>query len=667
MVQNKRVMNFLEWNDAITTHFFRPEASGRTVYLYVTEDLIEHIGGAGTVHEFVAVMKGGPTWSTRQGLCQRALQSLEGWRNRSLEYPPYVGYLALFVLAAGIEGEFAPHAYYPRLRTLLGEPATMGIYPSFGRMLELWSDLEQWLNHERRGTLGVLRTDIAGAWLHVGLPIAQSILTESERQHLHRIFDDAGLDPEFPPGDLELARLVHAADHGLRTRTKSALESPQSEYGAVLIDRVLDELEAWSGAQVANSGSESDGPTERRGAVVVCLSAIDEVARRVVMHVRCRFTDPFPAGVRVSVKDREFTCEEAADGLSTPFVDASGEKLNAASVDWERSTLLGVGLGPALRWFASLVRIFVDGRERGLPGFIEAQSLDPFRPFVIAVHPRIADALRAWGQSSCHGFEELSATGMPPDWVLFRARGAADDALIRDIAPRLGFAKQLRRIKTVGGIRVPGEQNSYFRFAPPSIRLEGCVGDTPVTIGGVRLSRQDDGAFQIPEELLTENILVVEAMTLRRVVYLQDSAIEPDWNSCGRQSDGEPQLSSDAEDHLPFGPPPSAIAAALPMEVGPVVARGVRVRFIGRRPGEIADTAPPFETVWMITQRGRDEYSVDYVASELCEPLAGKASNARAVREWKALLWNKRKQIRGPEFGPLRRLFKAYQGAARNV
>lgn len=660
-------MDFLEWNDAITTHFFRPEASGRTVYLYVTEDVIEQIGGQGSLREYVDTMMGGPGWTTRQGLCQRALQSLEGWRSRSLPYPPYVGYLALFVLAAGIEGPFAPHAYYPRLRTLLGEPPTMGTYPSFDRMLELWSDLEQWLNHERAGALGVLRTDIAGAWLHVGLPIAQAVLTEAEREHLHTIFAEAGLDAEFPPTDLELARLVHAAGHALRARTRTALENPQSEYGAVLIDRVLEELESWNGAQEPESEGELDQPARRQGTTVVCLSKIDEIARRVTMEVRCRFTKPFPASVTATVAGRQFSCREAADGLSTAFVDMSGQKLDAASLDWSRPGLLGAGSDPAVRWFSPQVRVFVDGRERGLPGFIEVQSLDPSRTFAVIADARAADAVRAWGRASCPGFTELGFAGMPVGWALFRASGANDDALIRDIAPRLSFSKHLRRIKTVGGIHVPGAQNSYFRFAPPSIRLDGGLDGTPVTINGMSLTREEDGAFQVPEELLTESILVVAAMKLSRVIYLQDSAIEPAWRSCRRMRDGEPQLCADSADDLPYGPPSAAVAEAIPSDARPIVPKDARVHFIGRRPGEIADAAPSFEPVWIITQRTRDDYSVDYIARELHEPLASGTRDARATREWKELLWHKRKQIVLPEFKPVRRLFKAYQDTARNV
>ncbi|HSG41305.1 MAG TPA: hypothetical protein VLE27_16815, partial [Thermoanaerobaculia bacterium] len=184
-------MNFLEWNDVIAEHFFCEESAGRTVYLYVTEKLIDELGSAAdeTVTGFLASMKAGPSWATRTGLCQKALQSMEGWRARHLRWPPYIGYLALFALAAGHEGDFAAHAYYPRLRELLGEPSAPGQYPSFHRMLYLWSDLEQWANREKQGALGILRLDIAGSWLHVGLPVAQTILTGAERQNLHqRVF-----------------------------------------------------------------------------------------------------------------------------------------------------------------------------------------------------------------------------------------------------------------------------------------------------------------------------------------------------------------------------------------------------------------------------------------------------------------------------------------------
>jgi hypothetical protein len=162
---------YLQWNAALAAHFFRSDMAGRPVHLYVTEDLLTELGKLIGLapQSFVQAVKAGPPWATRQGLCQRALQSLAGWRSRQLSYPPYVAYLALFVLAAGMEGDFAPHAYHPRLRDLLGEESRAAL-PSFDRMLVLWDDLERWSHRDMQGSLGLFTVTIAGNWIHVGLP-----------------------------------------------------------------------------------------------------------------------------------------------------------------------------------------------------------------------------------------------------------------------------------------------------------------------------------------------------------------------------------------------------------------------------------------------------------------------------------------------------------------
>ena len=103
-------LTYMQWNDRLVEHFFRPELAGCQVYLYVTEELVTRLGaesGAG-VEEFVSAVRNGPRWVHSQGLCQKAYHSSLHWRVRKLPYPPYVAYLSLFVLAAGLEGD-SPH------------------------------------------------------------------------------------------------------------------------------------------------------------------------------------------------------------------------------------------------------------------------------------------------------------------------------------------------------------------------------------------------------------------------------------------------------------------------------------------------------------------------------------------------------------------------------
>ena len=143
-------MDYFQWNNSIAAHFFKNEMAGRSVHLCVTEELLRNIGQnySADLADFIKAVKTGIIGLPGKGICQKALQSMDYWkyRHRQKGYPLYVGYLALFVLAADIEENFASHAYYPRLRTLLGEKPRSGNYPDFDQMKILWEDLARWAN-----------------------------------------------------------------------------------------------------------------------------------------------------------------------------------------------------------------------------------------------------------------------------------------------------------------------------------------------------------------------------------------------------------------------------------------------------------------------------------------------------------------------------------------
>jgi len=102
-------MDYLAWNDAIGARFFNSDRSGARVFLYVTTDVVTEIGAPydADLNDFIAAVKTGSPWNARhgRGICQQALQALEDWRARDLEYPPYLSYLALFAMADTVEVE----------------------------------------------------------------------------------------------------------------------------------------------------------------------------------------------------------------------------------------------------------------------------------------------------------------------------------------------------------------------------------------------------------------------------------------------------------------------------------------------------------------------------------------------------------------------------------
>ena len=127
-------MNYLEWNNIIAKKFFNDDMASREVLLYVNEESINNLDAEGNenVYDFIESIKIGPYWVTKREICDKALQSHENWRFKDFEYPPYIAYLAFFVLAATTEGDFNQKAYYPRFWELLGETDKSGTPRHFG-------------------------------------------------------------------------------------------------------------------------------------------------------------------------------------------------------------------------------------------------------------------------------------------------------------------------------------------------------------------------------------------------------------------------------------------------------------------------------------------------------------------------------------------------------
>lgn len=680
--------SYLDWNNAIAARIFRPEMAGRQVFLYVNDDLIEEIGGVGSVPEFVAAVETGPAWAPMNlGLCQKALRALEGWRDRDLEYPPYVGYLALFVLAVGVEGLFAAHAYYPRLRTLLGWPdVDAGQPPSFERMFQLWEDLEVWSNRDEGGALGVSSIRIAGEWIHVGLPKAQALLTEQELRALPPIFAAAGFDPTAPPSDSELARTVRrfGADM-LRQPTVDLLGNAagEPELFAALVDTIRNELEDWDGETPPLTGEVAQSIS---ALARLCIK-VDEIAGRVSSTLRVAANAEFPGdGLSLAEEgdERFLSCQEYLPGWSSPLKDvATGREIDGSEFSWTETHLLrDADAGWQVRIPAARVRIFVRGLPFDLPGFVEVRRQPANKPFILAASGGARPALERWMDSGEVELDQINLLhGLPDGWTLYRSAGARSDAAIRDALPELALPTAVR-ITLKGGIR-SGQGTTFFRFAPPAVLVDGGSGSEVVVCDGIALTPvEDTGFFNLPDSLpigerITVEVLADGEVVRRQSLFLSDGF---EWRlrdrlaSLNRFGLGE----STAEDITASAGLTVAGATVLPnLESAPFPIRsalphGRRVYAIGPQPGQIrrlpAQAFPSeWEPVWMVDleRKGHAEYcGRDLDGSG---PLEGAAGDADDLDLWKEVIWRRRKRVVPPEHPLLRKLWAAYVQAGSRV
>jgi hypothetical protein len=667
--------------------------AGRTVYLYVNEELIVELGqpwGVG-VPEFISAVKEGPPWATREGICQKANQGFEGWRTRALLYPPYLAYLGLFVMAAGTEGDFAAHAYYPRLRHILGYPDG-NMLPSFDRMLDLWADLEQWSTGDKCGELGIFNIRFFyGGWIHVGLPVAQSILTEAERKSLPLIFSHAAVDPTSLPPSMELARALrdHGAGH-LRQRTLRLLMTHEDEdLYRVLLDAVAEELAEWDGQIVEDVRTTPSSGIRSHASLRLCLS-IDSTARRVHTSMRCKLNREFPEGHLVLLASgfsSKMSCEEVLHGWSSPLYDsATGKPVDAAQFDWAHGLMLK---DDRLSWQFRLqgrgVHIFVTGAEEGLPGLVETYAVPRASPFYLAYKDDCWSQLETWAQEECLDFIDLHIIdGLPHGWRLASIREAIGDSKIRDLFPFLSFSKGVR-LRFMGGIRSsPG--NHYFSFAPPELYLENEDGSEQVLCGGQILHpTSDKHYYRLPNKLQVEMRTPIEVRrgdtVLKRVsLYLTGEyswrGVEPvqEFDRWGRSLDDSSSQRVRIAGAMVTGELPDVSGFKRPVFLTTALesAASGRIFFVGRKPGEIVswpvEPIPiSWEPIWAIPLRrhGRAVYCGGNPSD--CVPVPELVSDKQKVEQWKDILWYRRKLIVPPDHRALLKLWKQYQEIARDV
>ncbi|MEG3906027.1 hypothetical protein QUB19_28025 [Microcoleus sp. B4-C5] len=675
-------MDYLTWNNSIAAHFFKPEMADSTVHLYVTEKLITDIGQERGVDlsDFIAAIKTGPPGVTRQGLCVKALQSRDNWQQRELDYPPYIAYLALFVLAAGIEGSFAAHSYYPRLRTLLGEEPTTGQYPSFNRMSELWEDLEKWSNQDKSGELGIFNSTSIGKRNHIGLPIAQTLLTEKERRALPAIFAAADLDPISYPAEGAIALLL--AKHGckqLRKRTLDLLKETRDsdELRQALLEWIIDELHDWDGT------AELSDKKQVYGLLRLCCK-LDSIAKRATLILRCSTKHEFPEDdLLLFLEDNSssFSCYEDSGGWSSPLISESdGKPLVASEFDWLKG--LQVRSSDSKWCFklpASPIRVFVNGDTQGLPGIVEVRQLPTQQPFYLAAHEQCLELLTIWGELSCQGFEKLQIIdGLPSRWHLFKAQAACSDELIKQEYPILAFPTNVR-LELAGGIRLE-RGNKFFKFAPPKLFLQGGSESIKVYCNNQLLdSRNSAGIYELPADTPAETKLLIEARSgediIRRcsLLLVENYSLPSQSNAqqfdrFGKLQTGE-NGSTGVSGAWVWGVdfPDFNFNTFLPIQ------GEQRILYVGKEPGQIAicpaESLPTdWEPVWAIS-KGRHRGQAMFCGTNLAEsqPLMSKCKNRKKMREWKEILWHDRRKISPPDRSNLKALWKQFQKEAERV
>ncbi|MCE5285181.1 MAG: hypothetical protein LLG02_04935 [Pelosinus sp.] len=644
-------MNYQEWNTCLRDYFFNPSAAGREVILFADATLISKIGerSGADFNDFITAIKKGPHWSNKTYLCQKAYDIYYNWRS-NWGKPQYVAYLVFFVLAAGTEGEFSSHAYYPRLNQLLGNPADIGAPASFRRMYELWQDLEVWSRTDMVETLGRFSARIRGSWVHVGFPLSQTLITADERAALPRIFAEYGFDPTCPPNLSVLSKAI--CNHSeLQMRTRRLLQSEERDTADLrdaLIDLIAADLKDWSG----DVGAENEGLSAEGfrifGSARLCIE-YNSVSQSVKSSIRFKVNRDLPEEEMFFIRERDqstWACRGSIHSWSTEFYDPGTKGiLDAGYLNWTEGELFSDETGNwRVRLCGREVRLFVNGMREKLPRFIETNTIQTNTKYFVACSNNYVQEIAEWGPKSCQVFRENHViNGLPIGWRLFEIENVIQshsriDVLRLPISISMNF---------VGGVK-SDRGNKYFDFAPPKIAIEGCPVDvTPMTLG-CALSLGNDGLWELPSDLPVSQPIPIEVSiadrTVRATMQLEESGIRDKYEPLMRDHFGKPMEISNSYCTITAANVSGEILRNIPLynaEFPTYLSH--RIIFLGSNPGEIVfwpgEGLPSgWDPVWAITKIRRDKWQAHYVG-HLDDIANIKFSDRKITYDWKK--WRK--------------------------
>lgn len=644
-------MSYIEWNNKLSKHFFNPDMAGREVLLFVDELLINEMAleMGHEVEGFVSSVIHGPfkKKDPNVGICQNAMRLYQGWRLKNLEYPPYIAYLALFVMAGCIEDDsYSQIAYYPKLRKLLMEDETLGQHPRFNEMHLLWEDLEKWSKEDKIEEFGRFTVKTRGRRRHIGLPLSQSIISTKERGLLPLIFHKGDLIPTSLPEDEILQNVLteHGQTHLSRKTMRLLLgEEDNKELLAALLEFIREDLSQWDGSLPADA---TGATSSVRSSVMLCLD-LDKIKKKVNLSCRIKSNNMFPEEPLQLIlrgKKGSFSCKGSIENWSTELKDNQNNLLNSTSFDLRNNAVFEDADNKwSAKFDGSTVHVFVRGQRFGLPnGFVEIKRLEKGLQFFLLCHRSVVDEVSKWGGQSCKTFGLLTYSGLPEQWNLFHGENPQASC----IGVQQLTLSSNSKIRLVGGIRL-GYGNTYIHIAPPDIVTENLESQEAVRLNSQRLEYNlDKECWVLPDNLPINEPLTVSVRetgeqqkqivfklvkpvvhTKNKEHFFYESKMNGDIYTIGANVYG------DNNDIEPF-------SYDLPTYLSN------EIIFIGKKLGEVSHWTKstsiklPWYPVWAISKEGRKKWKIHFCGRESlkrCKPSKGSGSE-KDITQWKLAL-----------------------------
>lgn len=303
---------FSTWNLRLLKSFFSKASENREVFLRVDKDVLDEIGqDLGGDAGFISAVRAGPRGlKPSESLVGRNLtlvrqrERVEALRSsgqydqerflsitragyidpgqldpsyRWKAAPAYLPYLAMLVRIARVD---APGGFYSNLRETIGLQERFGSN-QLAQLEAAWNDLERW-TASQGGEFGIFRLRRLGGYVHIGVPLSQSILKAADIRYMPIVFRNAGIRPDMDFDDRAVATVLGEARAAAMSRSpfsasfQAALGNSSFEAPVSSILRAI--YQDWDGSLPDRSshGIARIGSAAGAFGIGMCLSLAQE-------------------------------------------------------------------------------------------------------------------------------------------------------------------------------------------------------------------------------------------------------------------------------------------------------------------------------------------------------------------------------------------------------
>lgn len=457
-------MTYLEWNDHIAKHFFKPGNAGRDILFYLTkQDLIKHSRQFFTGKsddeiwaDFVNAIKYGQQDENDLRIpyspIDRPLYLFSKWNKTGT--PPFIAYLILYIIPlTETYGEhFNSTNYYGKVNIffkkygILNEAQSVGT-DNFQSISHLWNALEEWSILTKNCDFGIFELKKFGnpKWIYVGKPFSQCVLPPSAINKLPELFYEAGFIPDSAYSKDEFRKILLKYGAKILSLKESVIElirkSDANELGQSIIEIVNREYKKWTGETIEE---EEGGSTQqiRRNYTVAPLFLqlkINDNDGLISFSFRAFSSNDYPEDLKFGTYENLYETNGWSKTLQLEFKESFELK-----DDFNK-------------WIARFpdrdVRLFVSaGTYQLSTGYwIETESLSKTDPMYLLCRNGKRESIQEWGKSFRNGdFWQGDLEGLPQNYSLFRI---VNPAISHPNIPLLTLYTE-KRIELTGGLKV---------------------------------------------------------------------------------------------------------------------------------------------------------------------------------------------------------------------